>query len=154
MSVNWSPAQKDLSRIIMKHSSIDIKWFYRGFLIVLVITMTYLVTQPSYNFSHWVPRGFLKSLNIPYKMILYSERHIDKALHFFGAAIIVWLISKAQILSIKKRGALGFTLLLCLAAECVQLQIGRGFNSIDLLLGILGSFMAYLSIKENKHIIA
>jgi hypothetical protein len=38
---------------------------------------------------------------------------------------------------------------LCVGAEFFQLMIGRGVESSDLLLGILGSFMAY-SVFNNK----
>jgi len=135
----------------MKHSSVEIKWFCRIFLLVLVIVMTYLVTKPAYNFSHWLPHSLFRSLNIPYKVILFSEQHIDKVMHFFGAASIVCLVTYAQFFTIKKGGAFLFTAILCLGAEFVQWKIGRSFNSSDLLLGILGGFMAYLSITENKH---
>ena len=135
----------------MKHSPTYIKWFSRGFLISLVVIMTYIVTRPSYNFSHWMPHGLLRSVHIPYKAILFFEQHADKALHFFGAAILVWLIVRAQLFSINKGLAFTFTVLLCVGAEVVQWKIGRGYNSSDLLLGISGSFMAYLGITENKH---
>ena len=131
----------------MKHSLVDIKWFYRCLLIVLTLSMTYIVIQPSYNFSHFVPHNLFRSLNIPYTAVLLFEQNADKALHFLGAASLVLLIHGAQVYKITKLHALLFTILLCIAAEAIQLKIGRGFNSSDLLLGILGSFMAYLRIK-------
>ena len=134
----------------MKHSPIYIKWFYRCLLLTLTALMTYVVIQPSYNFAHWVPHTLLKKLHIPYNAVLFGEQHADKFLHFFGAALLVYLITKAQIPCFNKHKAFILTCLLCLTAELVQFFIHRGFNSSDLLLGILGSFMAYLRINENR----
>ena len=134
----------------MKHSQVYIKWFCRCFLIILVLLMTYVVTRDSYNFSHYVPHHLLRQLNIPYWAILWGEQHADKFLHFFGAAALVWLITYARFSSISERSALFISCLLCVGAECAQMWIGRGYNSSDLLLGILGSFMAYLGIRKNR----
>ena len=135
--------------IIMKHSPVYMKWFSRCLLLALIVSITYIVIQPSYNFSHWINHGLLKKLNIPYEWVLWGEQHADKFLHFFGAAILVMLIIKSQLPFINNRLAVLLVCSLCLIAEIAQLFIGRGFNSIDLLLGILGSFMAYLGIKDK-----
>ena len=130
---------------IMKHSHVYIKWFCRSLLLLLVISITYIVIQPSYNFAHWIDHGFLKRINVPYLAVLWAEQNADKFLHFFGAALLVILIIKSQFKAILNRHALIIVTTLCLLAELVQFFIGRGFNSVDLLLGILGSFMAYLA---------
>ena len=134
----------------MKHSTLYIKWFCRCLLVLLTSFMTYVVVQPSYNFSHLIPHSLLKQLNIPYKVVLLGEQHADKFLHFFGAIALVFLLTKSQIYLINKRWAFILTCLLCLAAEMTQFFIQRGFNSSDLLLGFLGGFMAYLGINENN----
>ena len=97
-----------------------------------------------------MPHHLLRKLNIPYWAILWGEQHADKFLHFFGAAALVWLITYARFSSISERSALFISCLLCVGAECAQMWIGRGYNSSDLLLGILGSFMAYLGIRKNR----
>jgi len=141
---------KKLVLRIMKHSQQYMKWFSRCILLVLITSFTVVATKPSYNLAHWIPHGFLRQLGIPYPAVLWGEQNLDKFLHFFGAAALTYLIVKSQIYTINKCRSLYLVMLLCLAAECAQLIIGRGFNSSDLLLGILGSFMAYLGINENK----
>ena len=121
-------------------------------LLILFFLATWVTTKSSYNFAHWVPHGFLRQLGIPYSMVLWGEQNFDKLLHFLGAATLTWLIIKSKIHTINKPRSVVIVILLCLSAECAQLIIGRGFNSSDLLLGILGSFMAYLGINENKDI--
>jgi len=134
----------------MKHSQQYMKWFSRCVLLVLLSLFTLIVTKTSYNFAHWVPHGLLRQLGIPYSAVLWGEQNADKLLHFGGAAVLTWLIVKSQIHTLNKRKSLFIVILLCFGAECAQLIIGRGFNSSDLLLGIWGSFMAYLGINENK----
>jgi len=134
----------------MKHSPLYIKWFCRCLLVLLGSLMTYVVIQPSYNFSHLIPHSLFKQLHIPYKVVLLGEQHADKLLHFFGAIALMFLLTKAKIWFINKRWAFILTCLLCLVAELTQFFIERGFNSSDLLLGFLGSFMAYLGINENN----
>jgi len=136
----------------MKHSSTDMKWFYRALLIILIVSMTYIAIKPNYNMAHWVPHSFLRAIGIPYQIILWSEQHIDKLLHFVGAGMLVLILTKARLTSISATISLFIVIALSIAIELVQLMIGRGFNSSDLLLGILGSFMAYSGIRKNKQL--
>ena len=134
----------------MKHSQLYMKWFSRSLLFILLLIMTYVATKPVYNLAHWIPHGLFKQLGLSYENILWAEQNLDKAMHFFGALVLTSLLIKADLLFIKKQHAFVLIALTCLCAEFVQLLIGRSFNSIDLLLGILGSFMAYLGITENR----
>lgn len=120
-------------------------------LILLSFSMIYVVTRPSYNFSHWLPHGFFRNIGIPYNAVLWGERNADKLLHFGGAIVLTWLVYYSKLPTINHHKSFIIVMVLCIGAESVQLAIGRGFNSSDLLLGILGTFMAYLSITKNKH---
>jgi len=133
----------------MKHSQWDIKWFYRSLLLFLFCIATFIVTRQSYNIAHWVPHVLLRDIGLPYSIVLWGEQNMDKLLHFAGAAGLTWLIHKSEFPIINPVRALFITAFLCLSAECVQLIIGRGFNSLDLLLGISGSFMAYLATTKK-----
>ena len=113
--------------------------------------MIYVVVQPSYNFAHWLPHDLIKGLGVPYSAILWFEQNADKFLHFVGSLMITYLIIYSDIRAINRHYAFIIVILLCSAAEYVQFLIGRGYNSSDLLLGILGSFVAYLQITKNKH---
>jgi len=129
-----------------------LKWACRVVFLLLVILIAYVATRESYNFSHWVPHHFLRDIGVPYDAVLWSERNADIFLHFFGGMVLTLLIFGAR---------LGFLIpypfaifvvvsLLCLTAEVFQSSIGRGAESSDLLLGILGSFMAYLAIDKKN----
>jgi len=135
----------------MKHSSLYIKWFSRSLLLISLLVMAYVATKPNYNLAHWVPHGFLRQLGLPYSFVLHAEQNLDKALHFFGAALLTFLIIKSNFTFLNEQQILCLVIALCFAAELVQLLIGRSFNSIDLLLGFSGSFMAYLGITQNRH---
>ena len=114
--------------------------------------MTYVVTRPSYNFSHWIPHDFIRSMGVPYSARLWAEQNVDVFLHFFGSFAITLLFFAAK-LNLKLARPLTISLFvafLCVSAELFQLSIGRGFESSDLLLGILGTFMAYLTIKNKN----
>jgi len=106
-----------------------LKWACRSVFVVLAMLMTYIVTRESYNFAHWVPHHFLREIGIPYQVVLWSERNADLFLHFLGAMALTLLIYGAR-----------FKVFIA----------PRGFESSDLLLGILGSFMAYSTINKKN----
>jgi hypothetical protein len=128
------------------------KWVCRGTFLIIAGMMTYVATRESYNFSHWVPHPLLKNMGVPYAVVLWSEQNADIFLHFFGALFITLLIFGAQFWFFKTRplAIFIFVSFLCAGAELFQYLIARGFESNDLLLGILGSFMAYSAIKKKN----
>ncbi len=129
-----------------------LKWVCRVVFFLSIIFLTYVVTRESYNFSHWVPHHFLRDMGVPYHTILWSERNADFFLHFFGGMILTLLIFGARISWLASSPLAIFIAvsLLCVTAEVFQSSIGRGAESSDLLLGILGSFMAYLAIDKKN----
>ena len=136
----------------MNDSPAYMKWFYRMLLLSVFIIMSYVVTRSGYNFAHWVPHRFLREMGLSYNALLWGERNADVALHFLGAAILVWLVYLAAlpVFSLTPKRAFVTVVILCLGAELFQLWIGRGFQTSDLLLGIVGGFMAYLMIDKYK----
>ncbi|MFT6408649.1 MAG: VanZ family protein [Arenicella sp.] len=129
------------------------KWACRGLFVLTSTLMTYVATRDSYNFAHWLPHRFLKEVGVPYQFVLWGEQNADVALHFFGAMILTFLIFGSKLSFFKSRPLAIFILVstLCIGAEFFQFMIGRGIESSDLLLGILGSFMAYWGlIKKHK----
>jgi len=137
----------------MKQSTIYIKWFCRALLLLLLGSMGYIASRPEYNFAHWIPHGFLRDIGLSYATTLWAEQHADYALHFGGALLLVWLLCLARVPIIGKSAfrALISVVSLCISAELFQLYIGRGMESGDLLLGIMGSFVAYLATNKNKY---
>ena len=144
----------------MNHQNEELKFFYsksltficRLTLLALIIGISYIISRPSYNFSHWIPHNFIHRIGVPYDTILWAEQHADMALHFFGGLLISLLIYASNLPFFKANGMRVFLIvfIFCLAAEVLQHIIGRGFDYLDLLLGILGSFMAYLAINKNN----
>ncbi len=136
----------------MDQSTADMKWFYRVLLILLAGGLSYVVIQPSYNFAHWVPHSFLRRIGISYDALLWAEQNADIFLHFFGAALLTLLIHHAKLPILRRWRSSSFIIvcILCVGAEVAQYFIGRGVESGDLLLGICGSFMAYLAIDKNR----
>jgi len=114
--------------------------------------MTWVVTRPVYNYAHWVPRQFLRKIGVPYDVLLWAEVNGDLFLHFFGGLVLVLLIylSRLPIFGRSALTALLSVIALCVSAELFQYLIERGAQSRDLLLGIMGGFMAYLAIDKNK----
>jgi hypothetical protein len=131
------------------------KWMCRGLFLLISLTMAYVVTRETYNVAHLVPHlvphRVLKDIGVPYHVALWGEQHADVLLHFFGAMILTVLIFGSKLPFLKTRPLTVVILVsaLCVGAEFFQLMIGRGVESSDLLLGILGSFMAY-SVFNNK----
>lgn len=119
---------------------------------MLALLMAYVATRQSYNFAHWVPHHLLRDLGIPYKAVLWGEQNADSFLHFFGGLSLTGLIygARFKIFAAQPWRILLFVTLLCLFAELFQFVIGRGVESSDLLLGILGSFMAYSTINKKN----
>lgn len=127
------------------------KWLARVTLIWLSAWMTWVVTRPSYNFAHWIPHNLLEFIGIPYSIILAAEENADIFLHFSGGLLLTVLIFMADMSGVRKSKLIPFLVVcsMCVAAEVTQHLIGRGTETSDLLLGICGSFMAYLAL-ENK----
>ena len=144
----------------MKQSNKELNLFWpklkmiicRITLFALIVALGYVVSRPSYNFAHWMPHNFIRQLGGSYESLLWAEQHADVALHFLGGFITTLLISVSTLPFFKAEPLriLILVCIFCLAAELLQLRIGRGFDYLDLLLGILGSFMAYLAINKNK----
>lgn len=113
------------------------------------MAMSYVVTRPAYNFAHWVPHNLLRDIGFDYKTLLYLEQNADIALHLIGAFALTALMISASLPVIKRNTLSAFLIVcsLCLAAEVAQYLLGRGLETRDLLLGILGSFMAYLATR-------
>jgi len=132
------------------------KWFSRVGLIVLSAVLVYLVIQPSYNIAHWVPHNALRRLGANYDHLLWIEHNIDLVLHAVGGFLVTALIimSKLPIVGRSEMRALCLVCVLCIGVEISQFAVGRGAplreQSLDLLLGIFGSFMAYLAFKKNN----
>lgn len=127
------------------------RWTFRGLFLVVFLAIGYVATRDSYNFAHWIPHQLLREMGVPYHFVLWSEQNADVILHFFGAMILTVLIFGSKLPFFKSHPLSIFALVcvLCIGAEFFQLMIGRGVESSDLLLGILGSFMAY-SALDNK----
>ena len=126
-----------------------VEYTARLVLLILVGSMSYIVLLPQYNFAHLIPHDTLDDLGISYASQLWFEQNSDILLHFAGGALLVLLLSYANLFKSEhqSRQALITVVILCLAAECAQLWIGRGFDEYDLLFGISGSFMAYLGVN-------
>ncbi|GGZ99009.1 hypothetical protein GCM10008090_04450 [Arenicella chitinivorans] len=133
---------------------LEAKWFYRMLLLTVLSIGSYVVLQPQYNFSHWMPHRALRSVGVPYDAILWFEQNADIALHLLGGLFITALLYASNLPLLKQSAAkvLACTVGLCLLAEILQLGVGRNVELKDLLLGISGSFMAYLTIKQKKKI--
>ena len=126
-------------------------WLYRFAFVALTGLLSYLASRSAYNYSHWLPHSLLRRLGLSYNSLLWFEQHADSLLHFFGALLLTLTLSAARLPYFKQaelRPGL-FVVMLCIGAEALQLLIGREVESRDLLLGILGSFMAYLAIDKN-----
>ncbi len=137
----------------MTDAPAHMKWFYRGTLVAITATMTYVAVQPQYNFAHWIPHSMLRDLGVPYEALLYFESHADKLLHPLIAFMLTMLICKAEIsnISLPPVRPLFLVLLTMLVAELIQLQIGRGFEMADLALGLAGALLAYLVVLRQQH---
>jgi len=126
-----------------------IKWFSRLCFIFFVTVMAYVVLQPSYNYAHWIPHAFLYDLGIPYITVLSFEQNADKLLHPLGAFLITVLLIKSELNILKSRNhiIIGLIITMVIAAEIIQYYLGRGFDTFDLLLGVIGSIFAYFLKK-------
>lgn len=127
-------------------------WFWRALLLLLISSMAYVTTRPLYNYAHWIPHQFLRKMGVSYEVVYWGETNGDLLLHFFGGLILTWLIYLARLPGLGRSALLAFLSVsaLCIGAEIFQYLINRGVESSDLLLGILGSFMAYLALNKNK----
>lgn len=130
------------------------KWFYRCVLIFLGLAAAYVVLQPQYNFAHWVPHRLLRSIGIPYSVLLMAESNADKLLHPLLAFIFTILLVRSRLGALKTSDYRSMQLLIfiMIAVECAQWFIGRGFGISDILLGTLGSYLAirYLSSANRR----
>jgi len=128
------------------------RWVCRGLFLFAFLAISYVATRDSYNFAHWIPHRLLREIGVPYHFVLRSEQNADVLLHFFGAVILTALIFGSKLPFFKSYPLSIFALVcvLCIGAELFQLMIGRGIESSDLLLGILGSFMAYSALNNKR----
>jgi len=122
-----------------------IKWFYRCTFLLLVGLMAYVVFQPHYNFAHWVPHSQLRNMGVPYSVILHFESNADKLLHPIGGFVltVLLIVCKWPLISHPRYRLFVLFCSAMLITECIQWTLGRGFEFSDLLLGVLGSFLAY-----------
>lgn len=136
----------------MNQSAEQLKWFYRSCLIIVMAALSYVVLKPSYNLAHRVPHNTLRWLGANYDQLLWIEHNIDLALHAVGGFVITALavLSKLPFIGRSAVRVLILVSVLCVAAEVIQYKIGRGAQSLDLLLGILGGFMAYLAFSRTN----
>ena len=133
----------------------NLKWIYRGFLMLVFSGMLYITLLPSYNFAHFIPHTILKSIGVPYQYMLGFENHMDKLLHFAGAFFLLILLYGSKLSNNKQLNLFHYLLLIMgmsFAAEIVQHYRGRGFNYIDLFLGISGGITAYMTILAIKNL--
>ena len=136
----------------MTDGYLNMKWFCRGLLLLLIACVGWVVIQPEYNFAHWVPHAQLRDLGVPYSVMLWFEQNAHLLLHPVVAFLLVTLFFAAQLpwlIARQTRPGLVVVLILVLA-EIVQWQIGRGFEAIDLFTGLLGVLAAYWIKWTNK----
>ena len=130
------------------------KWFYRCALTLLGLLSTYVVLQPEYNFAHWVPHKLLRSMGVPYSVVLAAESNADKLLHPLLAFIFTILLhrSRFKLLNASIYRPMQVLCVVMVAAETAQWYIGRGFEASDVLLGGMGTYLAilYQQRKETK----
>jgi hypothetical protein len=129
-----------------------IKQSARGLLLALGAIMTYVVTLPSYNFAHRMPYRMLYGMGASYSTVLWIEQNAAYLLHFAGGFVLTVLLRWSE-LPLTKRSlhrCVAIVIGLCVSAEIFQYLIGRGAETSDLLLGISGSFVAYLAIFKNQ----
>ena len=127
-------------------------WICRTLLLSITGIFTYIVTLPGYNFSHWVPKNLLRRAGVEYDTILWAEQNADVALYFGGGLLHTYLLAESRFkyASMPTIRPVVIVCTLCVGAEIAQYLIGRGIETSDLLLGICGSFMAYLAINNKN----
>ena len=131
------------------------KWFCRIVLFSGIGLMTYLVLLPQYNFSHWVPHGYLKSIGTPYWFQLWLDHNLDKLAHFLGALFILILLYGAKVFfqscaNTRLISCTIITVICILGAEITQKWIERGFSYPDIFFGVLGVLLALILIKKTR----
>lgn len=146
----------------MNHSNTELKLFWaklqvmasRVILITLITGMSYVVSRTGYNVAHWIPHRLILQAGVSYDTMLWAEQRIDVLLHFFGGLLLTVFLYSSKIPVLKLSPAQSFFIvcLLSLGAEILQSIIGRGFDWVDLLLGISGGFMAYSVLNKNTKI--
>jgi len=134
---------------IMTDPQLYRKWFCRTALCCLILLMSSLVFRQSYNFAHWVPHDYLRSIGLSYSALLYFEQHADKLLHIVIAFTLTVLLicSEIEKISRPKHRALILIVTGLILVELLQFQIGRGFGVLDAGVGILASYWAFSLIK-------
>jgi len=94
----------------------------------------------------------MRRMGLNYEQLLWIEQNTDIALHSVGGFVLTLLLHGSKLPGIRphpSRAVICISIL-CVVAELVQLAIGRGIDYSDLLLGIFGSFMAYLVVYKNN----
>lgn len=130
-------------------------WFCRITLLSSAVLMTYLVLLPQYNFSHWMPHGYLKGIGVPYSFQLWLDHNLDKLAHFLGAFFILILLYGAKFFLKKRTNSRLYlctviTITCILGAEIAQKWIERGFSYPDVFVGILGVLVALIFTKKTR----
>jgi len=125
---------------------------FRIFLLIILTSFAYIVTRENYNFAHFLPNKLLRNIGFSYDTILWVEQNADVVLHLIGGFLITLLLilSDLPILRYSRWIPVVLVCCLCVLAEVFQDLIGRGKETSDLLLGICGSFMAYLAANRKK----
>ena len=130
-------------------------WFCRITLLSSTVLMAYLVLLPQYNFSHWMPHGYLKSIGTPYSFQLWLDHNLDKLAHFLGAFFILIFLYGAKFFFQKQSNSrlhlCTFITMACiLGAEIAQKWIDRGFSYPDIFFGTFGVLLALFLIKKTR----
>lgn len=130
-------------------------WFCRITVISGIGIMVYAVLLPQYNFSHWMPHGFLKGIGVPYSFQLWLDHNMDKMAHFFGAIYVLTLLYGAKFFlyhnpELRFKLCAAITLALVVGAEIAQKWIERGFSFPDIVVGVIGVIIASLLINKTK----
>lgn len=125
---------------------------FRICLLLILVSFSYIVTRESYNFAHFLPNKLLRNVGVSYDKILWFEQNADVVLHLLGGFLITLLLilSDLPILRCGRWIPVVLVCCMCVLAEVFQDLIGRGKETSDLLLGICGSFMAYLATNRKK----
>ncbi len=130
---------------------LDSRWLARVVLLILVSLASYVAFNSGYNMAVWTPNSLMRSVGMPYEWILGYEHHLNSALHFIVAVLLVILLYQSRLFA-RRNPALrnwlaGFLVLfLAIMTELIQVQIGRGFERLDIFLGLAGVVCGYLVV--------
>jgi hypothetical protein len=131
-------------------------YFARLALFIILLWGTWLAVLPEYSLSPWMPYQLMRFLGMPYSALLWLDHNIATAIHFCVALIGTALLYYSDLfIHSDKQQRLKVCVLvfavLALATEIVQISIGRGFQMIDLIAGLLGISLAYTIGRHLKN---